>query len=170
MTRSARPRLRSVLTPVQVRGRADYERLSPSQQEARHRSFDAIRTMRDEGLSLRRAARNAGTTPQTVHRYASEALIQDGRYYRATKSDRSYQRMSVLSTDGLRDIDVRGSRVRSMVGRHWNAVRRFAATGDVAVLEQFSGRRAGGVELATDPDLIEEYLRRGELDIDDIYI
>jgi general stress protein YciG len=38
------------------------------------------------------------------------------------------------------------------------------------VVAPFQGKRVGGVELATDPDLIEEYGRRGELDIDDIYV
>ena len=38
------------------------------------------------------------------------------------------------------------------------------------MLRQFEGKRVGGIELATDPDLIEEYLRQGELDIDDIYV
>lgn len=78
--------------------------------------------------------------------------------------------MSALSTDGLRDIDVRGSGARSLVGGHWSAIGRFAATGDVTVLAKFTSKRVGGIELATDPDLVEEYLRQGELDIDDIYV
>lgn len=78
--------------------------------------------------------------------------------------------MSVLSTEGLRDVDTRGSRVRSLISDHWRALGRFGATGDVAVLARFKGKRVGGVELASDPDQIEEYLRQGELDIDDIYV
>jgi hypothetical protein len=75
----------------------------------------------------------------------------------------------VLSNAGLVDIDTRGSRVRSLVGRHWNAIQRFGVTGDVAYPRPFEGKRAGGVELVTNPDLIEEYLRQGGIDIDDIY-
>ena len=156
--------------PVQVKGRAAYEKLTPREQEARHRAFEAISEMRREGVSLKAASHRVGTTPQTVRRYASDALTKEGRRYKATRSDRIYQRMSALSTDGLRDIDVRGSRARSLVGGHWSAIGRFAATGDVTVLAKFTGKRVGGIELATDPDLIEEYLRRGELDIDDIYV
>jgi hypothetical protein len=126
--------------------------------------------MRAKGLSLRAAAEFVGTTPDSVRRYANEALVKEGGRYYATVSDRAYQRMSVLSVEGLVDIDTRGSRVRSLVGRHWNAIRRFGVTGDVSVLAPFKGRRAGGVELASDPDLIEEYLRQGEVDIDDIYV
>ncbi|MGO8873427.1 MAG: hypothetical protein ACLQPH_18890 [Acidimicrobiales bacterium] len=165
MARTPKP-----IVPVTVRGRSDYERLTPKEQEARHRAYEAISEMRREGVSLKVAAHRVGTTPKTVRRYASETLVKDGRRYRATPSDRSYQRMSALSTEGLRDIDVRGSRARSLVGGHWSAIGRFAATGDVSVLAKFRQKRVGGIELATEPDLIEEYLRQGELDIDDIYV
>jgi hypothetical protein len=153
-----------------VRGRSEYERLRPREREARHNAFEALSEMRNERVSLRVAARRAGTTPETVRRYAGQSLVRQGRRYVPTASDRSYQRMSVLSSDGVVDIDVRGSRARSTVGRHWNAIQRFAATGDVGVLRSFAGRRVGGAELASDPDQIEEFLRRREIDIDDIYV
>jgi hypothetical protein len=153
-----------------IRGRADWERLDPAEREARHRAFEALHEMRARGISLRQAAREVGTTPRSVHRYAGDSLILERRRYRATPSDRSYQRMAVLSTEGLRDVDTRGSRVRSRVARHWNAVRDFGATGDEEILQSFVAKRVGGVVLATDPDDVEEFLRRGEIDIDDIYL
>jgi hypothetical protein len=156
--------------PRKVRGRAEYERLMPAEREARHKAFEALSEMRSEKVSLRVAARRHGTTPETVRKYAADSLVLQGRRYVPTPSDRSYQRMSVLSPEGVVDIDVRGSRARSMVGRHWNAIQRFAATGDVGALTPFAGKRVGGAVLATDPDQIEEFLRRGEIDIDDIYI
>ena len=57
-----------------------------------------------------------------------------------------------------------------MIGRHWNAIQQFAATGDEGALAPFTDKRVGGVELATNPDQVEEYLRRGEIDVDDIYL
>ena len=153
-----------------VRGRSDYARLRPSEREARQRAFDALREMRVHDLSLSAASRRAGTTPQTVRRYAGSSLRRSGGRYRATRSDRAYQRMAVLSTEGLVDVDVRGSAKRSLVARHWNAVRRFGGSGDVYELRRFAGQFVGGVELASDPDAVEEYLRRGEVDIDDIYV
>jgi hypothetical protein len=155
---------------VWVRNRREYEALSDRERETRHRAFDAIHEMRRGEISLSEAARRAGTTPLSVHRYAGDLLTREGSSYRATASDRSYQRMAVLSTEGLVDVDTRGSRVRSMVGRHWNAIGRFAGTGDVRVLEPFRGKRVGGVELASDVDTVEEYLRRGEINVDDIYL
>jgi hypothetical protein len=157
-------------THPEVRNRRSYEALSPSQREARHRAFDAIYEMRSTGVSLQEAARRSGTTPAAVKSYAGEALEKEGPRYRATRSDRSYQRMAVLSHEGVTNVDTRGSRVRSTIARHWNAIGRFAGTGDVSVLAPFRGKRVGGVELATDIAVIEEYLRRGEVDIDDIYL
>lgn len=153
-----------------IRSRSDYERLKPRERTARHKAFDAIALMRSDNLSLRAAAHRADTTPETVRRYAGDLLERHGNRYVAKKSDRSYHRMAVLSTTGVVEIDVRGSRARSQVARHWNAIRRFAGTGDLQPLLAFKGVRVGGVELATDPDAIEEYLRRGEIDIDDIYV
>ena len=150
-------------------GRASYESPTPCQREARHRAFEAVGEMRAQGLALRAAAEFVGTTPATVRRYAGDVLVKKGRRYRPTETDRTYQRMSVLSVDGVVDIDTRGSKVRSLVGRHWNAVQRFGVTGDVSYLTPFVAKRVGGVELATDPDLIERYLLQGEIDIDDIY-
>ena len=155
---------------VQIKNRREYDAMSPRERETRHRSFDAIHEMRRSDLSLKEAARRSGTTPRSVKRYAGDLLVHEGSRYRAVPSDRSYQRMAVLSSDGLADVDTRGSAVRSLIARHWNAVGRFAATGDVAVLHAFRGKRAGGVELATDVATIEEYLRRGEIDVDDIYL
>ena len=167
---ATRKRVRVPVTPGRVRGRADYEQLTEAQREARHRAFEAIGEMRDHGLSLRAAAHEVGTTPETVRRYASQALTKEGRRYKPTNTDRAYQRMSVLSVDGVAEVDTRGSKVRSLVGQHWNAIRSYAATGDVELLNRFEGKRVGGVELASDPDLVEEYLRQGGLDIDDIYV
>ena len=105
------------ITTVRIGGRAEYEKLTPKEQEARHRADEVIGEMRTRGVSLRAAAHRVGTTPDTctpLRRWSD--LVKEGRRYRATPSDRSYQRMSVLSTEGLRDIDARGSRSRSLVG------------------------------------------------------
>jgi hypothetical protein len=126
--------------------------------------------MRSDRLSLKAAADRAGTTPRSVHRYADEALQLQGRRYAPTPSDRAYHRMTVLSTDGMVDIDVRGSKARSLVGQHWNAIQRYAATGDVRILQVFGGKRVGGVVLASDPDVVEELLRRGQIAPEEIYV
>ena len=57
----------------------------------------------------------------------------------------------------------------SIAGRYWNAIRRFLETGYTDRLEEFDGVTVGGRQLLTDPDLIEYYARRGELDFESIY-
>lgn len=155
--------------PPHVTGPASYLRLRPTTQEARFRALEAVSRMRTEHLSLTAAARAAGTTRATVRRYAGPALTQQGRRTIATTTDRIYRRMVVLTPDGRRDVDVRSSAQASRVGAHWNAVDAYLRTGHTAGLRKFTTMRIGGLALATNPEQIEAYARRGELAIDDIY-
>jgi hypothetical protein len=84
-------------------------------------------------------------------------------------ANRIYGRTRVLTTDGVKEVDVRSSAQASRVGAHWNAVDTYLRTGHTAGLHKFTTMRIGGVALATDPEQIETYARRGELAIDDIY-
>jgi hypothetical protein len=126
--------------------------------------------MRREGLSLTRAAAQAGTTPNTAWRYAGGALQrrQDGRIV-ARRADRLYRHMRVFTIEGPKAIGVRGSRVASVVGAHASASQHFLATGDDSRLQTFKGKRVGGLLLETDPDVIEAWARRGALDFEAIY-
>jgi hypothetical protein len=155
--------------PARVTGPASYQRLRPKTREARFRALEAVSLMRTENLSLTAAARAAGTTGATVRRYAGPALTQHGRRTVATTSDRMYRRMRVLTPDGPQEVDVRSSAQASRVGSHWNAVDAYLRTGHTAGFRKFTTMRIGGVALATDPEQIEAYARRGELAIDDIY-
>ncbi len=129
----------------------------------------ALRYMRSEGMSLSRAAEFAGTTPRTVRRFAGPALVQRGRHVEVAVSDRLYRRMTVLGPEGPVDVDVRGSGTASVIGSHFNAIARYLATGDPAVLAPYRAVVVDGVPLLTDPLLIEELAAQRELDIDDIY-
>ena len=122
------------------------------------------------GKSIKRAAREAGTTPETMRRYVGDALeIRRGRLV-ATKSDRLYRRMSVLTPDGRREVGTRGSEAAKTIAAHWNATEHYLATGDTKPLAKFKSKRPGGVELATRPSQIEQHWTRGEMDLDDIYV
>src|SRR5690348_9240996 len=152
-----------------VTGAASWRQLPESSKDARLRAFDALARMRTDGLTLSAAAADAGTTPATVRRYAGPALTRDGGLWQASPFDRLYRRMAAYGPDGRVDVDVRGSRAASLIGRHFNAVGQFLATGDASVLAPFRGKTVGGVELLTDPVRIDQLARRRELDIDDIY-
>jgi hypothetical protein len=77
--------------------------------------------------------------------------------------------MRVLTTVGVKDLEIESSSARSVVGGHWNAIQAFLATGDTDPLEPYTTSVINGYLLLTDPDEIERLARIGELDIDDIY-
>lgn len=78
--------------------------------------------------------------------------------------------MRMLTTSGVEVLAVEfGSEAASTIGRHWNAVKDFLNTGQTAGLEPFRGTRILLYRFETDPDRIERWAQRGELDFEDIY-
>jgi hypothetical protein len=156
--------------PRVVKNRAELARLHPKEREARRAALDALALMRRDGLSLREAAARAGTSPTTVHRHAGPALELERGRYRARPGDRLLRMMTVLGSGGVqREVEVRGSRAASLVGEHWAAIGVYLESGDETRLRALEGKRVAGIWLETDPDTIEEWQRRGELELDDIY-
>jgi hypothetical protein len=103
-------------------------------------------------------------------RHVGAALRQrpDGRYV-PTASDRLTRPVHVLTTEGVKPLTLRGSRVATLVAKHWNAVHRFLSTGDTAALAPFHHTRVAGHVLETNPDAIERQARHGELEFEDLY-
>lgn len=155
--------------PKPIRSAGQWLKLRPAEREARERALEALSLMRSQGLSLSRAAAEAGTTTSTARRYIGDALQRDrpGRFH-ARPGDRLFRRMQTLTTEGVREVDVRGSRVASTIARHWNAVKTYLH-GNATTLERFAGKRVGGHELMTDLAAIEEEGRRGEVPFEHIY-
>lgn len=138
--------------------------LRDSQQQARARALDALAKVR-RGASLTQAAKQAGTTPNTVHRYAGSALRREHGRTVASGSDRIYRQLNLITTDGRKDeVPLRTSRQASLVGRHADAIKRFLASGDDAPLRKFRGVKVAGYELESDPAAIEELERTSQLD------
>jgi len=138
--------------------------------QAQLRALEALRLMRRDGVSRQRAAHRANTTPRTIARYVGSALKKDRGRYVALAGDRlARPPLRVLTTEGPKDLIVRGSRGSSLVGAHWNAIERFLSTGDTNRLTPFRGKRVAGHTLETDPDAIEREARRGELEFEDLY-
>lgn len=138
--------------------------------EARGRAIEAINLARRKNLTIRTAARETGVGIPTIHRYASSAITKDafGRLV-PTSADRLRRRIRVVGPEGEMFVDTRGSRRASMVGEYWNAVRNYLLTGDEVPLQRFRGQRVARVELETDPDVIDELARRGEVSFEDLY-
>jgi len=145
-----------------------HEHLRPRAKQARADALQALAKMR-HGASLTKAAKEAGTTPNTVVRYAGEQLRREGGRFVASKADRMFRRMKVETTEGTQWVGFSGSRQASLVSAHHNAVKHFLATGDDEPLRRFAGVVVGGMELETDPAKLEEAGRRGELEYEDIY-
>jgi hypothetical protein len=156
-----------------VRSPQALARLSPHQRATYDRALSAVNRMRRDGLSLQEAAREAGTTPNAVRRYAGAALEQHGNRIAATREDRLIRRMTVDTVGGARVLNVRGSRRASMVGRHAAAVRHYLETGDASRLRKFRGKyiQDGKLKhvLITDTQQIDRLARRGELSFEDLY-
>jgi len=157
--------------PKAVRGIRQLTALSPIERETRRAALDALNRMREEGLSLFRAARKAGTTPGAVVRHAGSALEHTGTRYRALPADRLLRVMTVLGEDGVEhEVVVRGSRVASLVGEHWSGGRSLPKDRRRTLACAGSrGKRIAGFKLETDPTSIDLWERRGELEIEDIY-
>lgn len=77
--------------------------------------------------------------------------------------------MNVLTTMGVEVLFEVHRKDMSAVGKHWNAVQRFLATGETDQLRRFRGVKVGGRTLMTDPDEIEDWAAAGGLDFEDIY-
>jgi hypothetical protein len=78
-------------------------------------------------------------------------------------------RMRVLTPSGPQWIDVTSYADASDIGSYWNAVRKYVRTGDDSGLWPHEGHIIGDSELLTDPDEIDFWALRGELEFEDIY-
>jgi hypothetical protein len=144
--------------------------LHPSEREARRAALDALAYMRREGLSLNEAAERAGATAAAVFRHTGHALEREHGRYSATQANRPLRVMAVLGT--LR----RPTRSRS-ARLTFRVAGRRALVGDRPLPEHrrrqpppcTRGETVAGIPLETDRGLIDDWERRGELEIDDIH-
>jgi hypothetical protein len=126
--------------------------------------------MRREPVSLQEAARQSGVTAETVIRYAGTALVKEQGRFRARPADRLLRVMAVFGVDGVvHMVEVRGSRAAELVSRHWAAIYHYLLTGDDTELRALEGKRVAGITLQTDLDAVEEWLARGEIELEEIY-
>ena len=92
-------------------------------------------------------------------------------------SRRRSEEMHVLTRDGVVDAPIeRGSVEASTLGSYFNYVGQLVDADTIAAanraidrLRDFDGVKVAGLELEPDPDWIEYWARRGQLDIDEIY-
>ncbi len=144
------------------------------ERQARDRTLDALQLMRREGLSLARAARRAGTTPNAIHRHAGRALERTGSgTYRAKPYDRMVRQIRFLTREGVIVLPVRDSRSASKIARYMGAVDHYLRTGDDVRLRRFRGKGVWVEKrfrpFLTDLDLLDHLANAGEVSFEELY-
>jgi len=130
-------------------------------------ALENLNTSRVEHRLLREVVNDDGRiSMSTQMRYTRSATRRDyaGRIV-AKDADRLFRPMEILSAK--KEVLARavyGSRSAAEIAAHESAVDRFLETGDERHLAPFRGHRRAGVELATDPAVVEQAAREGILD------
>ena len=152
-----------------IKGPRDLMRLPPVAQDVRHNALKDLSELR-RGKTIEHAALDAGTTIAAMHAYVGPGLERRRGRTVARPADRLYRRMTTYFGGKVVEIDVRGSRVATLVSRHRLAVEAFVSyesfegRSDADILHPFVGKRVGGVTLETDPRVLMGMARRGLLE------
>lgn len=169
-----------------VRGPRQLDQLLRRRQSAR--AWDAGRQVigyaREHRVTIRDAlrdlkAKGVRTSRGSITKYWGDAITRDERGRTiATKADRYLRVVNALTTAGVRELVVVGSRNATIVAEHENAVRAYLFTGDPRKLHQwrekygdkaFKERSGARVALETDIDVIDLRDQRGEVSYEDVY-
>jgi hypothetical protein len=126
-----------------------------------------------QGLSRRKAAAKAKTTPRTIQKYSRSAIRRREGVYKALPADQLPRLMRVLTEHGVTVVEIRGSRLATRISQYWHAVDHYLRTGDRRLLRPFEGKhfRASGRLFAfiTDPELLVRLGEAGEVRFEDVY-
>ncbi len=127
------------------------------------------------GASLRQASLKFGLDPRKAPQLVRPALrkLKNGRW-RAKSYDRLLRVLALPSRKGLIEVGTRDSRQATVIGKYWNAIDLYRATGDASALEQFDGEHvtdANGnpVPLLTDLHELGRLESAGVLSFETIY-
>jgi hypothetical protein len=174
--RTAPKRAQQRTKQTALRTAAQYHARTEKFKEIWDRVVSVISKMRGEKTSLQKAAKEKNISPRTVKRWAGSALQKSAsRKWSATPGDRLLREMRMITTDGERDILVRGSRQATQLSRYSRAVQTYVRTGDASeLLAKFHGRfikDANGLKLPflTDLDELKRRASAGALSFESLY-
>ncbi|MFY9559611.1 MAG: hypothetical protein WAQ52_05190 [Terriglobales bacterium] len=142
---------------------------------AKLRGLSAIRRVRrGDSRTLTAAARAEGTSVRTIKRLLPLALQpprSNGRIrVRATDPYRS--KVRILTASGSPDVMARGSRERDLAARHRTiATRVLRGKSPASALDEFRGKKVGGVELVSNYEDLRRLAQAGVLaQLDTFYV
>jgi hypothetical protein len=126
--------------------------------EAKKRAFEAI------------ASDEAGTTPETVHKYLPAALRRSKiRRWIATKSDRYVRLLSLPGAHGPVIVRACGSEEARLASNYLASLTRWARTERASELAPFHGKKIGDFELITAARTLLPLRDAGLLQLDTLY-
>jgi hypothetical protein len=133
----------------------------------------ALGSMRREGLSASKAARQEGMKLNTFRKGAGRFLYRSGpgKPWKARSQDQLSFSMTVLTRKGRVEVIVRNSRERKLLHDYESAVRMFRAAEDGAEeeLKKFAGKKVGGNVLITDVKVLIELEEADQIDAETFY-
>lgn len=133
----------------------------------------ALASMRREGLSASKAARQEGMKLNTFRKGAGRFLYRSGpgKPWKARGEDELSFSMTVLTSRGRIDVIVRNSQERKLLHRYELALHMYRGDkpGAEAALKAFDGKKVGGYTLITDTKLLIELEEFGQLDFESLY-
>lgn len=163
------------IRPITTRARLDA--LNPAQRVTYRRTLHGLRLMQNRRLSLAAAAREAGTTPETMRRYLGDAISRRGSErgrrggrYRVTpdRHQRLALRYTLPTTSGVRNLTITNAREYELAREYRFALRTYINQRDASLLARFEGVSIDGYVLETEPIEIDVMVGTGELDMEDI--
>jgi hypothetical protein len=139
--------------------------------ETRNRALHALARMRHEGLSLKAASREEGTSPATLKKYVRGALRRSKKTgkWTATKDDRYIRQLSLPGPQGPVAVSAHGYSEAQLASIYLASLGRWARHEKVYELTPFQGKLVGGHELLTSDRALRALRDAGLLQLDSLY-
>jgi hypothetical protein len=160
------------LSAANVRNLKEYSALPHAEKLRREKALKALGLVR-RGLSLRSAAKQLETPPQSVVSIVGSALKKDRGRYVPTKGDRRLRVMVIPTRQGPKEVAFYSFATAQKISRYDEAVKALSLRGDYGPIQRLKDTKifANGewIELLTDIDELERLDRSHALSFESIY-
>jgi hypothetical protein len=160
------------LSAANVRNLKEYSARPHAEKLRREKALKALGLVR-RGLSLRSAAKQLETPPQSVVSIVGSALKKDRGRYVPTKGDRRLRVMVIPTRQGPKEVAFYSFATAQKISRYDEAVKALSLRGDYGPIQRLKDTKifANGewIELLTDIDELERLDRSHALSFESIY-